>query len=143
MKKYLGVKLISAEPALRGWQYKGTEPLTMEEFKQEGYRVIYEDGYESWSPKDVFERAYREIGDISVGAIAQRIAKTTTPISFPKSRMVEELGTLVAREEKLESYVATKDFEMLPTEIQNLLVLQLNAMKCYLSVLIERFDKME
>lgn len=23
-----------------------------------GYQVVYEDGYESWSPKDVFERAY-------------------------------------------------------------------------------------
>lgn len=26
-----------------------------------GYHVIYEDGYESWSPKDVFERAYFQI----------------------------------------------------------------------------------
>lgn len=26
-----------------------------------GYRVIYPDGYESWSPKEEFERCYREI----------------------------------------------------------------------------------
>jgi len=26
--------------------------------RQEGYRVCYADGYESWSPKDVFEKAY-------------------------------------------------------------------------------------
>lgn len=29
-----------------------------------GYKVIYEDGYESWSPKDVFEQAYLPLGDI-------------------------------------------------------------------------------
>ena len=26
-----------------------------------GYKVIYPDGYVSWSPKEVFEHAYREI----------------------------------------------------------------------------------
>jgi len=29
----------------------------------EGYKVVYQDGYESWSPKDVFERAYLEINE--------------------------------------------------------------------------------
>lgn len=26
-----------------------------------GYRVLYPDGYISWSPKDVFEPVYREV----------------------------------------------------------------------------------
>ena len=35
----------------------------------EGYRVKYEDGYESWSPKEVFERAYRSFdGGMSFGS---------------------------------------------------------------------------
>ena len=34
---------------------KGREPHEV------GYKVVYEDGYESWSPKDVFERCYREV----------------------------------------------------------------------------------
>lgn len=29
---------------------------------QEGYGVTYPDGYQSWSPKDVFERAYLPMG---------------------------------------------------------------------------------
>ena len=29
----------------------------------DGYKVVYEDGYISWSPKDVFEKAYKEVGD--------------------------------------------------------------------------------
>jgi hypothetical protein len=30
---------------------------------EEGYKVVYPDGYESWSPKDVFESAYMQVGD--------------------------------------------------------------------------------
>lgn len=45
MKKYIGTKVIMAEP--------------QEKDGKEGYKVQYEDGYVSWSPKDVFERAYR------------------------------------------------------------------------------------
>ena len=44
MQKFIGTKLIEAEPA--------------ERYGQEGYKVLYPDGYESWSPKDVFEKAY-------------------------------------------------------------------------------------
>ena len=44
MKHYIGTKLIKAEK--------------FEKEGRDGYKVIYEDGYESWSPKDVFEKAY-------------------------------------------------------------------------------------
>lgn len=44
MKQYIGTKLIEAEPA--------------EKDGREGYRVRYADGYESWSPKAIFEKAY-------------------------------------------------------------------------------------
>ena len=48
MKNYIGAKIVKAEP-----QKKDGQP---------GYKVKYPDGYVSWSPKDVFERAYREVG---------------------------------------------------------------------------------
>jgi len=38
---------------------KGQSVLDQE--NQHGYKVIYPDGYESWSPKEVFEVAYREV----------------------------------------------------------------------------------
>ena len=50
MKAYIGTKIIQAEAV----EPTGDHP-------DAGYRVIYEDGYTSWSPKDVFERCYREI----------------------------------------------------------------------------------
>ena len=42
MQQYIGTKIVQAEPDSKG----------------EGYKVRYADGYESWSPKNVFEEAY-------------------------------------------------------------------------------------
>lgn len=60
MKQYIGTKLIQAEPAYRidGKIYlkSGAVPRVMN--REDGYKVVYQDGYESWSPKDVFETAY-------------------------------------------------------------------------------------
>lgn len=64
MKTYIGTKIIEAAPAVRmgGKVYDANEliPRSME-LVEEGYKVRYQDGYESWSPKDVFERAYLEL----------------------------------------------------------------------------------
>lgn len=55
MKNYIGTKIIKAEPC-EAWQdTKGHKK------GEEGYKVYYPDGYISWSPKDVFEKAYHEI----------------------------------------------------------------------------------
>ena len=52
MDKYIGAKLIQAEPE----RNLITKEIT-------GYKVVYPDGYESWSPKDVFEKAYMKVDD--------------------------------------------------------------------------------
>ena len=65
MKKYLGVKIISAEPmtlAEYSNKFNKVIPMTIGE---DGYLVQYEDSYKSWSPKEVFEKAYKEVGDYS------------------------------------------------------------------------------
>ncbi len=51
MQNYIGTKLVKAEPETR----EGSEGY------KEGYKIFYEDGYTSWSPKDVFEKAYLEV----------------------------------------------------------------------------------
>lgn len=33
------------------------------------YKVVYEDGYESWSPKETFERAYRKITEAELALL--------------------------------------------------------------------------
>lgn len=50
--KYIGTKLVEAE-LCDAWKDFGTHKA-----EDPGYKVRYPDGYESWSPKDVFERAY-------------------------------------------------------------------------------------
>lgn len=63
MKNYIGFKLIKAEPMLLGQynDFKGWKIPDNEDPLREGYKVSYPDGYISWSPKEVFERAYMEI----------------------------------------------------------------------------------
>lgn len=60
MKKYIGTKVIMAEPMTMTEAQKvlgrKLKPATVEE---DGYLVEYKDGYMSWSPKSVFEEAYK------------------------------------------------------------------------------------
>ena len=87
MEKFIGTKIVQAEPACRLTLQKLGGPemvVTVEEVeanieaaeesglglvrKQEGYKVVYEpDGYESWSPKEVFEAAYRRTDGMNFG----------------------------------------------------------------------------
>ena len=68
MKTYIGCKIIRAKPMdeftyMR--EHKGSTPEESQQNRQ-GYLVTYPDGYTSWSPKDAFETAYREITDEEV-----------------------------------------------------------------------------
>lgn len=71
MKKFIGTKVIMAEPMtieeaqkVLGRKIATLKPVTVEE---NGYLVEYKDGYKYWSPKDVFEKAYREVGSVNFG----------------------------------------------------------------------------
>lgn len=64
MKTYIGTKIIQAEPMDRRTFHDTIRPFHgwPEDAENEaGYKVMYSDSYVSWSPKDVFEAAYREI----------------------------------------------------------------------------------
>lgn len=63
MKYFIGSKLIKARPMTLGEYnlHKKWEIPTGEDPHRKGYLVEYSDGYQSWSPKDVFEQSYLEI----------------------------------------------------------------------------------
>lgn len=80
MERYIGTKLVNAKPmtraaynVLRGWELPADE-----NGDDDGYLVEYIDGwkanhpdytgYISWSPKDVFERAYQPTNSRDFGA---------------------------------------------------------------------------
>lgn len=73
MEKFIGTKVVKAKPMTRQ-EYNDLRNWTLPEDENgadEGYLVEYVDGgkanhpdfngYISWSPKDVFERAYRAL----------------------------------------------------------------------------------
>jgi hypothetical protein len=61
LKQYIGSKQVQAEPADK----QGTP----------GYMVVYEDGYVSWSPKEAFDKAYREVTGLSFGLALEALKK--------------------------------------------------------------------
>ena len=99
MQKYIGTKLIEASPmrlgkynAYRGWKIPDNE-----EPEKEGYLVRYPDGYESWSPKDIFDQAYLAVEDnkelpsgVSIGPkmVAEFVSSIETKTMGEKTTVV-------------------------------------------------------
>jgi hypothetical protein len=79
MKRYIGTKLINAKPMTRQAynDFRGWTLPSDENGADEGYLVEYVDGgkgntdhyagYVSWSPADVFDRAYRQCEGMTFG----------------------------------------------------------------------------
>lgn len=72
MEQYLGVKLIKAEPMARK---KESSHILIDTGYEAGYKVVYPDGYESWSPKAAFEEAYRKIDNLTFGLAVEAVKK--------------------------------------------------------------------
>lgn len=77
MKRYIGTKIIEAEPLTlgdynlyRGWQIPADEDPTAK-----GYLVQYSDGYESWSPLKQFKEAYRRCDNMPFGLAIEALKK--------------------------------------------------------------------
>lgn len=77
MKQYIGTKIIKAKPMSRGEYniYRGWTIPVDEDPADEGYLVKYSDDYVSWSPKDVFEEAYRPCDCMTFGLALEALKK--------------------------------------------------------------------
>lgn len=85
MKTFIGVKLINARPMTRQAynDFRGWALPADENGDDEGFLVEYLDGgkanteqyqgYVSWSPKDVFERAYRPVTGLTFGVALEAL----------------------------------------------------------------------
>lgn len=129
MKRYIGTKQIEAEPMTRGdaWgKHLLREKPSTENFDDEGYHVRYEDGYESWSPKDTFEKAYK-------------IADTFL------DRLHIEMRDLYEKMDKLSPFIESgKIDEIVTDKYQNhLLRLQHRIMSRYINVLECRIGRLD
>jgi len=64
---YIGVKLIEADPMARE-TFEAKHGRNVGGDKTgDGYEVTYESGYQAWSPKDVFDAAYRPVTALTFG----------------------------------------------------------------------------
>ena len=130
MKKYIGTKQIEAEPCTLGNYYKETgkspygKDIEGHEETEEGYKVKYEDGYISWSPKDIFDKVYK-VADTFV------------------DRLKIELTELSDKQDKLNKFFETKMFKDLSITDEHLLRAQFGAMLAYSSILMERVANAE
>ena len=126
--------------ALKGLQYTGTKtvyaaPLTRTEAatrlgrnlksensdEEEGYLVQYEDGYQSWSPKSTFEKAYQPSGTFV-------------------DRMRIELADLHNRIVSLNGFMLSQKYRELSDVEQSMLVRQFTTMHDYHDALANRLD---
>jgi len=135
MLPYVGTKIVMGLPMtrleyndLRGWDLPEDE-----NGDDEGYLVEYQDGgtpnhpdyqgYISWSPKDVFEKAY--------------VAINSTNEEQPHQlRVLAEQAQLTDKIDKLTAFIANEEkFTQLSPEERSLLQIQLVQMKAYQSTL--------
>lgn len=68
MQRYIGTKIIHAEPESRPMSDGSNGEV-------DGYKVVYPDGYTSWSPKATFEEAYRPVDGVSFSLALEALKK--------------------------------------------------------------------
>lgn len=128
MKKYIGKKQIQAESMTKGDAFmqnllrSDNTPTTEEEKQEPGYKVVYEDGYVSWSPAETFEKAYRCI-DTYI------------------DRLLIEKDELHEKLEKLDTFTTTEAYANLEYKDRHLLDVQYIVMRQYEEILTERIER--
>ena len=132
--KYISIKFVDAEPMTaevaekKGYRVSGN--------KGDGYEVTYEDGYQSWCPKDVFEKHNFVIKN-------KELAKTCYGMVSPdyKERFKAEYVQLKNRLEGLKRMIEAWDDGKLTFTFscpRYLLEEQCTDMELYLKVLLRR-----
>lgn len=125
MKKYIGLKVVKAEPMTMTEAQKvlGRElkPAIAEE---DGFLVEYKDGYKSWSPKSVFDESYK-------------LAETFL------DRMKMELEGELDKFDKGDTFIHSVKFDELPLVARVLLYAQNKTQKMYCDLLENRIDVAE
>lgn len=136
MKKYIGTKQLKAKPMTLGEynEYRGWKQPENENPNAEGYLVEYQDGgkpnderhngYISWSPKDVFEKAYQ-------------VSET------PLDRMRIESDDLFKKCNGLHNFIGSETFNKIDHVTKGLLLAQYSAMTSYDQLLFARANRMK
>lgn len=127
LKQYTGTKTVKARPMTMGEAYErkllknGVRPSECETDKA-GYLVEYGDGYLSWSPKDVFEVAYK-------------------PSETFLEHLENECNEIDARSDKVKDFIGSDRFDKLSPIAKLLLMAQNATQREYIFLLVDRIDE--
>lgn len=126
MKMYIGTKIVKAMPMTmtKAQEVLGRElkPATAEE---KGFLVEDKDGNMSWSPKSVFEEAYK-------------------PAETFLDRLAVEQQELTEKVDKLRKFLSVEDAQMKVGSFQFVrMTEQLEAMEKYLDILTRRIEDLK
>ena len=134
MRKYIGIKFVTAEPMTASVaKEKG---YRVENNNGEGYEVTYEDGYKSWCPKHVFDKANAEVRNEELADTARMMVSADY-----KERFIAEYIQAKNRYNGLKSMVESWDKGTLPfapTCPRETYNFQLRAMEDYMGILAIR-----
>ena len=132
--KYIGIKFVNAEPMSASVaKEKG---YRVENNNGEGYEVTYEDGYKSWCPKHVFDKANAEVKNEELAETARMMVSADY-----KERFIAEYIQIKNRYEGLKGMIEKWDASNLPfvpTCPRETYNFQLRAMKDYMDILVVR-----
>lgn len=127
MKKYLGKKEVMASPMSMGEAYdRGLLQSNLKSSRvdkdKEGYLVKYDNGYQSWSPKDVFDNSYKVV-------------------DTPLDRLYLECNELSDKYNKLVFFLEKEGAKEFVGDVQfGLMEEQRDLMKGYIDILKERIE---
>ena len=121
MKNYIGKKQVKAEPLTLGLfiELTGRDPYNNSKGHEEnepGYIVQYQDGYKSWSPKEVFEKAYH-------------------PVDTYLERIELESWEFKENYSKFSKFITSDEFHSICVESQDLMKMQKTIMDNYAAIL--------
>ena len=121
--QYTGTKTVYAALLTRteAAKHLGRNLKSENSDEEEGYLVQYEDGYQSWSPKSTFEKAYQPSGTFV-------------------DRMRIELDDLHNRIVSLHGFMLTQKYRELSDVEKSMLVRQFTTMHDYHDALANRLD---
>lgn len=132
MKKYIGTKQVEAEPMTVSEFYQLTHQSQYDDMVEDGkgdlngYRVVYEDGFEGWMQEDEFKKSYKVVDTFL-------------------DRLHIEMRDLYEKMDKLAPFVESgKIDEVVTDKYQNyLLRLQHRIMSRYINVLECRIGRVD
>ncbi len=77
MNQFIGTKMVEAEPMTKGAAFDAgllrIGQIAHTQREEPGYKVVYNNGYESWSPANVFEATYKAVDGMTFGCAIQAL----------------------------------------------------------------------